>query len=311
MAKHQIVSKAEASFEWIDVVAPQSQELSDLAVHYHLDELAIESCLQSRHLSKCELLGKTLFVIDRAYDAHAHKHGESVQDLTRKIAIFVGLDFVITIHRTEQEFFENFKTRIANHAVEHLTPQSLLVSILFEISSTFMHPISGLEDNILELEKKVLSQKFQNEDFGTLYLLRRHCYVIKGSLLRKKNLEKDLLEFCKTQTRELRRLKDQLERLLVYADEIYENSSFVMNLQVSLAAQRTNESGHRTNEVMKVLTTFSAFFLPLNLIAGVYGMNFEFMPELKWAYGYPAVLCVMASVSLGITFWFYKRGWMS
>ena len=69
-------------------------------------------------------------------------------------------------------------------------------------------------------------------------------------------------------------------------------------------------ASHRTNEVMRVLTVFSAFFLPLTFIVGVYGMNFVHMPELGRRWGYPAVLGLMALVCLVIFIWFRRRGWL-
>jgi magnesium transporter len=77
----------------------------------------------------------------------------------------------------------------------------------------------------------------------------------------------------------------------------------LLAMQLSLAA-------HRTNEVIQVLTIFSAFFLPLTFIVGVYGMNFDLMPELRQSWGYPAVLAVMLLVSGAIWAWFRKRGWL-
>jgi magnesium transporter len=69
-------------------------------------------------------------------------------------------------------------------------------------------------------------------------------------------------------------------------------------------------SAQKTNEVMKVLTIFSAYFLPLTFIVGVYGMNFELMPELRWKFGYPAVLLFMFIVFLVIYLWFRRRKWL-
>jgi magnesium transporter len=77
----------------------------------------------------------------------------------------------------------------------------------------------------------------------------------------------------------------------------------LLSIQLSLAS-------HRTNEVVRVLTVFSVFFLPLTFIVGVYGMNFQHMPELREHWGYPAVLAGMALVTLAIYFWFRRRGWL-
>jgi magnesium transporter len=84
---------------------------------------------------------------------------------------------------------------------------------------------------------------------------------------------------------------------------IQENASHLINVYFSLNSQRTNE-------IMQVLTLFSAFFLPLTFIAGVYGMNFEIMPELKWKNGYYLTWGLMIFVSLGIFTWFRRKGWI-
>jgi magnesium transporter len=86
-------------------------------------------------------------------------------------------------------------------------------------------------------------------------------------------------------------------------DDLHENIHQLLNIYISLASQKTNE-------VMRILTVFSAFFLPLTFIAGVYGMNFHWMPELHQKYGYPAVIILMALVTLIIFQWFKRKNWL-
>ena len=95
-------------------------------------------------------------------------------------------------------------------------------------------------------------------------------------------------------------IKDSLTQSLLVYDEILDDSMNLLNTYLSITAQRNND-------VIRVLTIFSAFFLPLTFIAGIYGMNFEHMPELKWPFGYFFCLIIMASVSLAIYFWFKRR----
>ena len=96
---------------------------------------------------------------------------------------------------------------------------------------------------------------------------------------------------------------ERIESLHTWADEIHDNVSNLLTVQLNLAS-------HRTNEVMRILTVFSAFFLPLTFLVGVYGMNFEFMPELSRRWAYPAVWGVMVIITLGIYIWFRRRGWL-
>jgi magnesium transporter len=98
-------------------------------------------------------------------------------------------------------------------------------------------------------------------------------------------------------------LRENAESMHFYADELVEDVNNLLSIQLALAS-------HRTNEVVRVLTVFSVFFLPLTFIVGVYGMNFHYMPELRERWGYPAVLVGMGLVTLVIYLWFRRRGWL-
>jgi magnesium transporter len=88
-----------------------------------------------------------------------------------------------------------------------------------------------------------------------------------------------------------------------YAEELVEDVNNLLSIQLALAS-------HRTNEVVRVLTVFSVFFLPLTFVVGIYGMNFDFMPELRQRWGYPAIIIGMGIVTLAIYTWFRRRGWL-
>lgn len=98
----------------------------------------------------------------------------------------------------------------------------------------------------------------------------------------------------------LQDIKDKLLSLILTYDEVLENSNNLLNTYLSVNAQKSND-------VMKLLTIFSAFFLPLTFIGGIYGMNFENMPELKWQYGYFATLGFMAVIAIVIFIWFKRK----
>ena len=101
----------------------------------------------------------------------------------------------------------------------------------------------------------------------------------------------------------LQDVRDQHLKMQTLYGLILEEVNNLLNLSMSFAAQRTND-------VMRVLTLFSVFFMPLTFIVGIYGMNFEFMPELRSKWGYPAVLAIMAIIALLIFFWFRRKKWL-
>ena len=98
-------------------------------------------------------------------------------------------------------------------------------------------------------------------------------------------------------------LRDQHLKMLTLYNQVLEDVNNLMNMYLSFTAQKTND-------VVKVLTIFSVFFMPLTFIVGIYGMNFEFMPELKTKWGYPVVILVMIAVTAVIFFWFKRKKWL-
>jgi magnesium transporter len=102
---------------------------------------------------------------------------------------------------------------------------------------------------------------------------------------------------------ETRDTRDHYVKLQNMFSSVSENIQQLLNVYFSASSQRTNET-------MRILTIFSVFFMPLTFIVGIYGMNFEFMPELRWKMGYPGVLFVMVVVTTFIYVWFKKKGWL-
>ena len=98
-------------------------------------------------------------------------------------------------------------------------------------------------------------------------------------------------------------LKDEFLRHQTTARQVVDNVTNLLNIYISLSSQRTGE-------VMRVLTVFSVFFMPLTFIVGIYGMNFDVMPELRWPLGYLYVILFMVGVTVSIYLWFRRKGWM-
>jgi magnesium transporter len=135
-----------------------------------------------------------------------------------------------------------------------------------------------------------------------MYWLKRKAEVSKRVL----QLSKTVLDSLSRENRPDPQMQDLLDlylRLLTMYEEIENSTNNLLNIYIGLAA-------HRTNEVMRVLTIFSVFFMPLTFIVGIYGMNFRYMPELQSKIGYPVTLLVMFLITGGIFLWFKKREWL-
>jgi magnesium transporter len=294
-------------FKWIDVVAPSPEELETLATEYQIHPLAVQDCLEAEHLPKHERLGAITFVILRAYDEEAAPDVDTVHKLTRKVAIFFNDQFVITVHRAEQRFLEELK-RAAPPATSPSEPTSelLVLAIANGVIDTFWKPLDDAEARIASIEEGQEQPSKRSSFVHEVFHLKRRINAIRST-------SRHILETVKKLTAggaahmpsspRLNDLRENAESLYFATDEILEDANSLLSL--TLAAD-----DHESNQVTKVLTIFAAFFLPLTFIVGIYGMNFDVMPELRWRYGYPAVLVAMAAISAAIYLWFRRKGWM-
>jgi magnesium transporter len=143
------------------------------------------------------------------------------------------------------------------------------------------------------------------------YYLKRQASVFKRML----RLSMDLLPRIAGATPEpgspvFQDLREEAEAQSFYADDLMEGVNGLLNLHISMASQRTNEASHRTNEVVRVLTIFSVFLLPLNLVVGFYGMNFEHLSGLRSEHGVLILSASMVLKAIGIWIWFRHKGWL-
>lgn len=186
-------------------------------------------------------------------------------------------------------------------------PSDYLLQALLDVAVDAAFPVvEALADRIDTVEDRILAGQGQNmmiEIHG-----QRRALITLGRLLwRQRDLLARLLreeQMFRRQTQaHLREIHDRSVQLLDLVDTTRELAASLVEMQLSISA-------HRSNQIMKTLTIMATIFIPLTFIAGVYGMNFERMPELGWAFGYPLALLLMLIVALGLLWWFRRRGWL-
>ena len=294
-------------FKWIDVVGPSPEELEALAAEYGIHPLAVQDCLEPEHLPKYERIGAITFVILRAYDENAGPDVDTVHELTRKVAIFFNDRFLITVHRAEQRFLEELKREAPRSASKSEPPcERHVLAIANGVIDTFWKPLEDAEARIASIEERQERPRNRTPFVHEVFHLKRRINAIRSTsrhiLETVKKLTAGSAEHMPPSPR-LNDLRENAESLYFATDEILEDANSLLSLTLAAA-------DHETNQITKVLTIFAAFFLPLTFIVGVYGMNFDVMPELRWRLGYPVVLGAMAAVSLAIYLWFRRKGWM-
>lgn len=291
---------AEKNFKWIDILEPDPEELANLAIEHGIHEAFIADVLQPDHLPKFEPVGNTSFFILRYYSAE-NSEVDTIQGLTNKIAIFQADNLIITIHRLEIDFILDLKKNLID-ADQCKGTVHLLNRLIKAVFQTYEAPADKLAKEIDFYEAQTFLKKNPPPVLKGVYHVKRQIEVSRRLLI----LSKDILEQSddpQHQDPNTRDTRDLYIRILTLFDTMSENANHLLTLYFSISSQRTNE-------VIRVLTIFSVFFMPLTFIVGIYGMNFDFMPELEWKLGYPGVMLMMACVTLIIFMWFRRKHWL-
>jgi magnesium transporter len=164
---------------------------------------------------------------------------------------------------------------------------------------TYQAPLNVLDKQIEDFEKTIFLTDYSKISLEDLYFLKTQTRITKKLLLLFQNVIQQI-EVSETYKTALQDIKDRLVSLILSYDEVLENANNLLNTYHSVSTQKSND-------VMKLLTIFSAFFLPLTFIAGIYGMNFKNMPELNWEIGYFLALALMLIIAIVIYFWFKRK----
>ena len=165
--------------------------------------------------------------------------------------------------------------------------------------NSYEQPFEELDTKISELEKVIFLKDYTKVSIENLYFLKAQARITKKLLQIFQNVVNQIQVKDEQRTAQ-QNIKDHLLSLILSYDEVLEDANNLLNSYHSVNAQKNND-------VMKLLTVFSAFFLPLTFIAGIYGMNFDYMPELEWHLGYFATLSVMLVIAIIIFLWFKRK----
>lgn len=287
-------------FTWIDITGPSLDDLSAVAEKYALNHHNLQDCLEPDHLPKFEEGDPFNFIILRKVLGERDK-GTTVHSLTTKIAVFYDVDTIVTIHRVPHPDLFPACEQLMN-AGKILSIDSFLLKIIARVQQSFSHFAAELNTEIDETETRLFIKKQATESIENLYLLKRRAGLCKKLLLLTGEVV-SAVQHRQKKSSELQDIRDSQIKLQVFYEQLTEDALNLVSLYMSISA-------NKSNEVMKVLTIFSAYFLPLTFIVGVYGMNFEFMPELEWTFGYPLVIGLMVLVFILIYSWFRRKKWL-
>lgn len=291
---------------WVDMFAPTTADEDVLLNVFRFHPLTVEDCRENRHYPKIEEFPGYLYFIVHGVRADT----SSDRFNTIELDGFLGPNYVITYHHDEFRSINSVKQLLRTSPVICRRGAGyLLHQILDRIVDYYSPVLDDFDNRIDELEAKIFEGRSSNNQ------MLSDIMNIKRSVLRLRRISVKQLDVLLRISRGEFELIPQA--LLPFYRDIYDHLVRVTDLAESyrdlitgLLDAHLSVVSNRLNEVMKVLTIFSAIMLPLTFIVGVYGMNFEHMPELHSQYGYFVVWGVMITVALGMLIFFRKRGWL-
>jgi magnesium transporter len=290
---------------WVDIEQPVHDVLEPLLeTRFGFHELAAEDSLSDSTLPKYDRFPNYDFFIFRAVDVDLNEHG--VQ--TYKLAAFLGADFLFTIHLQPMTAVENVLGRLPNdRRILANGPDFLLYDIVDEMVDGHFPLLDRIEECVDALQEDIF-RNAEPSQLDELLHLKRDVNILRRHTLPQRELLNQIsrgdAQFIQRQhIIYFRDIYDHMYRISETIDVERDQMSGTMEAYLSVVANRTNET-------MKVLTIFSSIMLPLTLIAGVYGMNFAFLPELHWPYGYPFALGLMGLTAAILLLFFYRKGWL-
>ncbi len=288
---------------WIGLYKPTEEEFGSVAGEFNLHSLAVEDAVKAHQRPKLERYGQTLFAVLRP--ARYVDESEAVE--FAEIHVFVGEDFVVTVRHGEPSALNEVRRRLEDEPeLLRRGPAAILYAIMDRVVDDYAPVVDGLENDIDEIEAEV---------FGGNPDVSRRTYQLSREVIQFQQATKPLAGILEhligeegsdvdpEVRRYLRDVQDHALRVIERVDAFRELLSGILSVNLTLVSLGQNE------EVKKISAWAAILFAP-TLIGTVYGMNFDYMPELHWVFGYPFSLTLMALVSLTLYLVFKRRGWL-
>ena len=301
-----ISSMKEDSVNWIRVTGMSDPELIVTIVKdFGLGVLDAKDVLNPKHIATIEEFDNTIFLVLTALC-----YTDKKVIITEHISLILGKNFVISFQESEGLFFENIYHAIksANAKICGKSSDFLLAIMLSEIIEKYTETVSELEDNLEDIEDKLLD--FDSNDKNLIVVIqekrrdvirmRKILSPLKEQFLKLLRSDEALIQ--RGQQPFFRDLNDQILYILQTIESCREIMSSLVDLYLS-------NNDLKMNVIMKRLTVVATVFIPLTFLAGVWGMNFKYMPETESRYGYLFAWGIMAVIGVSIWYYFKKKDW--
>ena len=316
--------KAAAVTIWVDVSAPTADDWRIIAEQFDFHPLAIEDAHNEQQRPKVDAYDDYLFVSIRAWAQKPETVTSDMSDVAHEIDIFLGANYIVTIHHKAIPVLEETRRRWnRNPAFVSTKPAYILYSLLDAVVDDYFPVMDALDTAIDTIETDLYTDALPDPktgisppvDLKPALALKRRLLLLRQTVAPHRDILNYLL---RTDNNVLipRKLhvfyQDVYDHTLRLTEQIDLHRDILGGVMDSMMAQTSNrmaETSNRLNQVMKTMTAISTILMSVSIVAGIYGMNFDTMPELHYKYGYPLALGTMAMVGLSLAAYFRRIRW--
>jgi magnesium transporter len=307
---HEIEFLGHEAFVWVGLREPDLAQMQDVADVFGLHPLAVEDAVCAHQRPKLERYDDTVFLVLKTVTYVPHESVVVARQIveTGEVMVFVGRDFVVTVRHGEHGGLSEVRKRMEAEPEQlRLGPYAVMHAIADDVVDHYLEVSSLIESDIDSIEEVAFAPG-RKLDVEPIYLLKREVVELRrcvnplsGAFQRIQQENKDLI------SKDVRRyLRDVADHQSEAADHINSYDD-MLNSLIQAALARV---GMQQNSDMRKISAWAGIVAVPTMIAGIYGMNFEFMPELKWHWSYPVVVGIMTTACLVLYFSFRKVNWL-
>ncbi|MET7573096.1 magnesium/cobalt transporter CorA [Streptomyces sp. NPDC005492] len=305
------VRKKEDGFVWLGLHEPTNDEFAGIAELFDLHPLAVEDAVEAHQRPKVERYGETLFAVFKTVCYVEHETLTATSEVvdTGEIMVFVGADFVITVRHGRHGSLGPLREELESNPRQLAKgPAAVLHAIADHVVDDYLSVTDSVQADIDQVETDVFAENGARADPGRIYQLKRELLELKRAVV---PLSRPLEELA---TRPMRVVgpeiqayfRDVSDHLLRAKEQIASFDELLNSILQAHLAQVTVAQ----NEDMRKITAWAAVIAVPTMVCGVYGMNFDHMPELHWRFGYPLVIGVISVACLALYRGFRRNGWL-
>lgn len=303
------VENGQGGFAWIGLFEPSEAQLAGLSERLELHPLAVEDAVHAHQRPKLERYGTDVFAVVKT--VHYNDDGEQMSEVveTGEIMVFLGRNVVVTVRHGTHGGLHDLRTRLeSNPDLMQQGPSTVLHAVLDDAVDNYLRVIAALQQDVDEIETAVFRGDGRASQTSRIYLLKREIVEMRRavtplSVPLRQLVETPIPVVANDVRNYFRDVEDHLQIVI-------EQVTAFDDLLNTLVSANLAQAGVLQNEDMRKISAWVAIVSVPTMVAGIYGMNFEHMPELTWTYSYPVVLALVAFACLMLHRAFKRNGWL-